>query len=160
MDKNMRMECYSRAYVAAVAAKAGFQVAKPEVDDDSVDGVIMGRLGRRPRCEFQLKATGRDIMGAETLAFPLPIKNYNELRIETLVRRILIVLAMPDDLEEWLAQTENELALRHCAYWRSILGEPETDNTTSVTVHLSRRHMFTADAVTDIMTRIEAGEPL
>ena len=143
-----------------MAAKAGFQVARPEVDDDSVDGVIMSRRNRRPRCEFQLKATGRGITGVDTLAFPLPIKNYNDLRVETIVRRILIVLTMPDDLEEWLAQTEGELVLRHCAYWHSILGEPETDNTTSVTVHLPRQRMFTPDAVIDIMRRIETGEPL
>jgi hypothetical protein len=70
MNITQRMECLSRAYIQAVAAYAGFQVSKPDVDDDSIDGIIMSRIGKRPRIEFQLKATSQDVLKADHLAFP------------------------------------------------------------------------------------------
>jgi len=37
VDLNQRKEQFSNAYVRAVASVAGFTLAKPEVDDDSID---------------------------------------------------------------------------------------------------------------------------
>lgn len=161
MNVTERMECLSTAYVQAVAAKAGFQVSRPPVDDDSVDGQFMGRAGRRPRLDFQLKATAQqDLIGADKIAFPLSLKNYEDLRADCVVPRILIVLAMPENEQEWLAQSEAELILRRCAYWRSLAGESATGNTTSVTVHILRDRLFTPESLTDMMRRVEAEEPL
>lgn len=58
-DKKAR---FSIAYIGAVAAHAGYQVVEPPVDDDSIDGTIIGKEGRRPRIDFQAKATARDIL--------------------------------------------------------------------------------------------------
>ena len=160
MEIGQRKARLSLAYIEAVAAKAGYQVSEPRVDDDSVDGVLMGREGRRPRIEFQAKATARDVAGSEHIALPLPIKNYNDLRAETIVPRLLIVLTLPDDESLWLDHSEHELALRHCCYWKSLLGQPATANESSVTVRLPRTHQFDSAALTTLMTRVQNGEAL
>ena len=104
------------AYLNAVASRAGYQMVEPPVDRDSVDGVLMGDAGRRPRVEFQAKATSRDLVHEDHVAFPLPIKNYDDLRVDVQTPRILIVVLMPEDETEWLAQTDEQLCLRYCGY--------------------------------------------
>lgn len=160
MEIGQRKARLSLAYIEAVAARAGYQVSEPRIDDDSVDGLLMGREGRRPRIEFQAKATARDVVGPEHISFPLKIKNYNDLRAETIVPRLLIVLAMPDDEQLWLKHSEQELALRHCCYWTSLLGAPATENGDSVTVHLPRANLFDSANLTALMTRVDSGDAL
>ena len=69
----------------------------------------MSRIGKRPRIEFQLKATSQDVLKADHVAFPLPIKNYDDLRVETITARILIVLVMPENEIEWLECSQDAL---------------------------------------------------
>lgn len=40
-----------------------------------------------------------------------------------LVPRILVVASLPRDLGDWLQQSEQQLALRHCGYRVSLRGE-------------------------------------
>ena len=86
---NAQMEHLSLAYVRAVAANAGYQVTRPEMDYDSVDGLLMSDFGRRPRVEFQAKATARDLVRDGYVHYPLSVKNYDDLRIEAISPRIL-----------------------------------------------------------------------
>ena len=44
MDINARQEQFANAFLVTVAAVAGFTVAKPDVDNDSVDWTIASRL--------------------------------------------------------------------------------------------------------------------
>ena len=55
MHPNDKKERFSLAYIAAVAAHAGFHVATPELDRDSIDGILVCGDGKRPRIEFQAK---------------------------------------------------------------------------------------------------------
>ena len=148
------------SYIDAVASQAGYQVVEPRVDRDSVDGILIADFGRRPRIEFQAKATELDIVRGGNLHYPLPVKNYHDLRVETLSPRILIVVLVPKDTEQWVNQTEEELCLRRCAYWTSLEGRPDTDNTESVTVNLPTANMFSSKQLTDLMQKAERGDAL
>ena len=98
-------------------------------------------------------------MTAAHVAFPLKIKNYDELRpTDVLVPRILIVVTVPDNLGDWLNHSEQELAMRRCGYWLSLRGEPATTNTTSVTVQLARANQFTVAELGGLMQRIGNGQ--
>lgn len=70
------------------------------------------------------------------------IKNYDDLRADVIVPRLLVVVCVPEDCEGWTRQTEEHLCLRHCAYWLSLAGMPETDNVESVTVRIPRNQIF------------------
>lgn len=160
IDLNDRKELFSLAYIRAVAAHAGYQVVVPRTDKDSVDGVLMGDEGRRPRIEFQAKATSQDVLGAEHLAFALPVKNYNDLRADVIVPRLLIVVLMPGAESDWLVHSEEELRLRRCGYWLSLVGTEATDNVTSATIRIPRSQVFDTTQVRQLMARAERGEPL
>ncbi|MBK1700236.1 DUF4365 domain-containing protein [Thiococcus pfennigii] len=157
MDLNARKERFLLAYIAAVAARAGFDLVEPRVDVDSIDGVLLSHAGRRPRIEFQAKATARDLVGDEVVTFPLPVKNYDELRADVIVPRLLILVVLPEREEDWLTHTEDALILRHCGYWHSLAGAPERENTTTVTIHLPREQRFDPAALQALMRRVGQG---
>ena len=160
VDTNM-MERFSLVYLEAVASQAGCWIADPRIDRNSVDGILRGEINGRPSTiDFQAKATSQDIVQGDYLSFRLPIDNYNDLRLQTRFPRILIVLLMPKETENWLNQTEDELCMRHCAYWRSIEGEPDVPNTANVSVHVPLSKMFSSDQLIDMMHRADRGEPL
>ena len=160
MTPNLQMEQLSLAYIRAVAARAGFLVSRPEPDLDSVDGVLMSGVGRRPRIDFQAKATTRDVLRDGVLHYPLDVKNYNDLRADTLIPRILVLLLMPADSNAWMTQSEEELCLSYCAYWLSLEDRPSTANTVSITVPIPTANIFNVHQLTDLMGKAERGESL
>src|SRR5713226_3133366 len=156
MDENQQKEQFSNAYVRAVAATAGYNVYKREPDDDSVDWGIGARGGkgtiRSPRVELQLKCTSRDVVKEDRIAFPLPMKNYDELRSDDYqVPRILVVVIVPGAVGEWLTQSESALALHRCGYWVSLRGHPAVANIDNITVDIPRTQMFTVPALGQMM---------
>jgi hypothetical protein len=167
MTDNEQKQQLSIAYVHAIAASAGFACERPVVDDDSVDVMIAAQgkvhdtsVLRSPRIEVQLKATSQDVLAEEHLPYPLPIKNYNDLRNETAVPRLLVVLLLPPNPTEWLEQSEEQMISRRCAYYLSLLGQPDSSNTTTVTVRLPRTQCLTATNLREMMERVSRKEPL
>ena len=160
MTPNLQMEQFSLAVIRAVAAAAGYHVARSETDIDSVDGVLMARFGRRPRIEFQAMATSRDIRLGDQLRFPIPVRNYDELRSESWAPRILIVALMPSASEPWLSESDDGLYLHSSIYWVSLAGLPPAPNTASVTISIPTANVFNQKQLTDLMARAEAGSPL
>ncbi len=160
MDLNRMKERFSLAYIDAVASQAGYQIVEPIVDDDSVDGILLGDFGSRPRIDFQAKATSRDVLRESQLSYPLSIKNYDDLRADTRTPRILIVVLLHQDNSQWLNQTEAELCLRHCAYWISLAGQPIRRNTHNVTIHIPVANMFSSEQLSDLMEKAERGDSL
>src|SRR6266566_4487959 len=162
MDPSQQKEQYSNAYLRAVAAVAGYGVYKPDPDEDSVDWGIAARGGRgsilSPRLEVQLKCTATELPTEPVLRYALKRKNYNDLKTSNLlVPRILVVVRVPERPADWLHQTEEQLAMRHCGYWRALRGLPDTTNETTVTVEVPRSQVFSAEALRTIMDRIGMG---
>jgi hypothetical protein len=160
MTPNSQMELLSLAYVRAVAAYAGYQVSRPEIDNDSIDGILIASVGRRARIDFQAKATTQDLLRGDRIRFPLSIKNYNDLCASTLTPRILVVLMMPQDRDMWLGQTNEELCLRRCAYWMSLENLPKVPNKNSVTVYVPTANIFSSEQLVNLMRKVEKGETL
>jgi hypothetical protein len=167
MTENEQKQQLSVAYVHAVAARAGYACQLISIDDDSVDvqpaarGWVHHRaVLRSPKIDIQLKATIQPSLRQGHLAFALPRKNYNDLREEALVPRILVVLLLPEDDRLWLEQTADQMISRSCAYWMTLLGRPETKNQTSVTVHLPRDQCFTVAGLRTVMEKVSRREPI
>jgi hypothetical protein len=161
VDDNDRKERFSLAYISAVAAHAGCLVAEPPgPDKDSVDGVLMGDDDRRPRIEFQAKATSQRVPRGGHVTFRLPIKNYDDLRADLLWPRVLIVVVLPVDDAEWLVHSEEDLRIRRCGYWLSLRGWPATTNRRTVSVRIPRSQVFNTAQLREMMSRANRGEAL
>ena len=97
------------------------------------------------------------MIDGDYIRYPLKVKNYNDLRKNALVPRILVVLLVPENLEDWLQQSEAEMCMRNSAYWMSLPGQPETQNIANVTVSLHRSNQFTVPALKSMIQSISEG---
>jgi hypothetical protein len=153
-----REEALSRAYVAAITAGAGYQVAKADFDFDGVDLTIQAGGLVRPRLDIQLKATINLGAPAEgVFRYPLKRRNYDLLREATMVPRILVVLDLPTNETDWLDVTPDELIMRKCAYWTSLLGARETDNKETVTISIQHANRFDVEGLKTLMQKARTG---
>lgn len=157
MDLNIQKEQFSIAYVRAVAAVAGVKVLRTDVDDDSIDIGLERAGGCAPKLDLQLKCTADPLPANGDISFPLKLKNYDDLRRSTVAPRWLVTLFVPADCADWLtvATPPTEVLLRRCAWWTSLNGLPDVDNTASVTVQLPRGNVFTPDALKAKLDEIE-----
>ena len=156
-------EQFSFAYARAIAAVAQIEVSEPSVDDDSIDLMFKRKGGggvvRSPQIDAQVKCSESANVHADYIAYPLKLKNYEELRpTDILVLKILIVVIVPENLGDWLNHSETELSMRKCGYWFSLRGMPPTNNDTSVTIRLPRANQFTVTQLLQMMQRIGNGQ--
>lgn len=153
-----REEALSRAYVAAVAAGAGYITAIMDFDRDGVDLQIRAGGTMRPSLDIQLKATinlGEARGGA--FRFPLKRRNYDLLLADTMIPRILVVLDLPRNEAEWLQVTADSLIMRRCAYWTSLGGLSETANKESVTILIRNTNRFDVESLRTLMEKARRG---
>ena len=151
-------EALSRAYVRAIAARAGYSTAYYDYDRTGVDLRIQAGGAMRPAIELQLKATV-NLTGPKDghYHFPLQRKNYDELIVATQTPRILLVMDLPQDSGEWLTTTVDHLILRKCAYWLNLRPYPETTNTSSVTVKIPETNLFDVERLRYLMEQSKKG---
>ena len=151
-------EALSCIYVRAVAVRAGYTISVPTPDRDSVDLQIQAGGAMRPALDLQLKATvnlkRRD---DGHVRFPLNRRNYDLLRVETQVPRLLVVLDLPKDEDRWMTVTADELVLRHRAYWLNLQGREETSNKVSVTVAIPEGNLFNVESLRRLMEQSRGG---
>ncbi|MBD2167757.1 DUF4365 domain-containing protein [Calothrix membranacea FACHB-236] len=167
MSLNTQKEDFSYVYVYAVTATAGYslQAATRRLDDSGIDATITvpGKLNskRLPRFDVQIKSTSQDILKETSIKYRLNAKNYNELREDDpFVPQLLIVVLIPEEVSDWLSQTEESLSLQRCGYWISLRGQPLIENQTTITIDIPRQNIFTPQALKTIMSRITVGESL
>ena len=147
-------EQFSIAYIHAIASVAGFAVTITIVDDDSIDITLKSKERGRPQLEIQLKACSTLEASGDSFASALPRKNYDDLRAEVLVPRYLVVLAIPAEIEKWLEHGDDQMLLRHTAYFLNLSGREATQNESTVTVYLPADNRLTVDSLKALMRAV------
>ena len=155
MSPNFIQEQLSLAYVRAVLFEAGFGLSSPVVDDHGIDGTIVDpdRRGIN-RVDFQLKATTQYEIRGDVIVYDLRVENYNRLIIEDDVPRVLIVYLMPEDEDQWLTQNEDELCLRKCSYWVSLMGSQYSRNLSTQRITVPLANLFDRDGLQDMFRQL------
>jgi hypothetical protein len=170
-------EDLSRAYIQAVAARAGVNLSLgTHAHDYGVDGTfhqvsIRQRVDRdgvvRDRrinsgfnLEFQCKASKNWNEESDAIAYDLEAKTYNDLIQRASFRNatplILILMCLPPDEVDWLAHTEHELLLRKCCYWHRLKGS-ETGNLDRKRIRIPKLQLLNATAVNELLHQVENG---
>jgi hypothetical protein len=164
MTRNHRQEALCRAYVQAVAALAGVASAKPD-PDYGVDLLLRDieqrgqrHLDARLQLDLQLRSTTRANVSETIVFYDLDVQTYEFLRTESSIRCILVVLVLPEDENDWLHQSAEELTIRHCAYWISLRGAEPATAASSVRIRIPREQIFSMQAIRAIMNRLQQGE--
>ncbi len=162
---NFPQEALSRVYVEAIAAKAGLISSVPNYDY-GIDVCLRSvRLrGRRHtdaggQLDVQLKSTTHATLTETHVVYDLDVKAHDDLREEgDNCPRILVLLVLPKDDADWLAQSEDELAWRRCAYWFSLRGAEATPATTTVRISIPRENVFSVETVQTMLARLRGRE--
>jgi hypothetical protein len=165
LPRNLRQEALSRAYVRAVAARAGVICGGTDNDFgfDMILRAVVVHGGQfwdsGPQIDLQLKSTTRaDVRDAEVF-YDLEVRAYDLLRQETGDRlRLLVVLVLPEDEALWLSQSVEELVLRRCAYWKSLRGAAPTTNQATVRIAIPRANVFSAEALERLLAEAGGGD--
>jgi hypothetical protein len=153
-----RQEAISRAYAAAIAAGAGYVTYVPDVDRDSVDIGFSAGGAMRPNLHAQLKATINLRKSGESLKFQLKKKNYDDLRVPTIVPRIIVVLDLPRREPSWLNISVQRLTIKRCAFWMSLRGMPELPSgRESITIEIPIANNFDVDELKRLMQMARSG---
>ncbi len=155
LSSNYIQEQMSWTYLRAVVFRSGYDLFIPEVDDHGIDGTIGNRLlSGVNRVDFQLKASTDYELRDTSIRYDLRVQNYNQLIRDDDVPRVLILLTMPVDDGEWLIQSTDELCLRRCAYWQSLMGADFSNNRSTVRVSLPRRNVFNQSGLLNMFTQL------
>ncbi|MCK1712020.1 MULTISPECIES: DUF4365 domain-containing protein [unclassified Bradyrhizobium] len=157
-----RQDAISGAYISAVCATAGCGLEAVRMDNDKVDYLVRARVQgkalNKPQIDIQAKCQRSGPASGDPISFPLDLETYDNLRDpKVCIPRILVVVFVPNDVQEWLAQTEHALTLRHCAYWMSLKGLQSSSNAKSQTVYIPRKNLFGPQVLQSMMTKIADG---
>ncbi len=155
-------ERLSLAYVQAIVASAGAhytQEFQPEYGIDcTIKQVIELENGNFTFSGYplqcQVKSTTNWIEQQDHLLYDLDAGAYNKLINLESNNTILIVFRLPRMELEWLRCTEDYLELRNCCYWIFISGD-QTSNTSSIRIQLPRSQIFDAEAVNELLSRLQ-----
>jgi Domain of unknown function (DUF4365) len=161
------IESLSRAYVRALAGKAGLNLSIREYDygvDGNFDEITI-REKRRVESgfslSFQLKASTLWQRDDNTVIYDLEAKTYNDLVLRRNFRMavpcILILFALPPDSSQWLIYNEEEMRLRGSCYWDYLSGAP-TENRQSVRIRIPRQQRLTSESLLDLIEKVKTGE--
>lgn len=163
-----RQDLYSMAYVRAIIATAGFNHSELALDRNSTDVEIVharsnGFVPCYSRLCIQVKCTYAHTVHRDgAIHFPLPIKNYNDLRQAYFEPHILVIVLIPrPDLQEtepWIECVNGHTVFRYRAYWLSLLGatEPKDAHQETVTVKVPACNTFDVPTVSLLMTHMVA----
>lgn len=169
LDKRNWQGNYGEALIGAMAGAAGLVATRRSLDADGIDLTILhpGRLaGRRHAAiDVQVKSwsSAREVGGA--YAFPLARANYDNLvgviGEDFPVARLLLLVVVPPDQDDYMLVEESCISLRHCVYWLDLMGEPplaEDENMSSRTVYVPRSNRVDATILRSLLARDFAGE--
>lgn len=157
LSENDQKEHLSLAFVAAIAARAGYALGHYNIDRDSVDLEIKGGGGMRPAIAMQLKASSALEIKGDTIPFKISAKNYNDLRARRQTPILLVVYHLHTNPAYWLECSPPQMTLRRCAYWISLKGYPEITSDTK-TVHIPCAQILDVHSIKMLMQKSREGD--
>jgi Domain of unknown function (DUF4365) len=166
LTRNLIQSELSLAYLHAIAAKSGIALDIPRIDYDSVDATLTAKtphgIYKSVKLDVQLKSTQNWEINTETKSFPFDfsLKNYNDLRSLRTVPLIAVVLCLPENETDWVNCSEEQLALKKCAYWVNLKGYGETVNTSNIRIHVPLNQQLTPEKLLHFMNRISNQQEL
>lgn len=164
MTPEQRKEELSRAYVHVVAAKCGFALGHWTQDQSCIDVTVgaAGVLGAGsladPKLDVQLKCTANQaLVGQHHVALQLARRQYERLTAKSFIPKVLVVLVLPEQEDDWVVHSPEQLVLRRCAYFMVTTGLPPITTETTV-VHVPLVNVFSPDALSAMLGRLSRGE--
>lgn len=163
MHKSRDKEDLQISYISALCAASGISYDTQSHDDDSTDGIIKKRInlgdGRfyDAAVRIQLKCTSSASQYEDKgtyITYKLKVKNYNDLCTPSTTPIILGLLILPENEDEWIDWSTEELLIRGCMYWKDFSGCEKSNNAGTVNVKIEKSDVINQKTLNDILTQI------
>ena len=163
MTETQKKEDLSISYISSVCAVAGVDYEIVRHDGDSSDGIIKkiinlgGKRRFKAELHVQLKCTSSPSQytdHGDTITYKLKVKNYNDLCMEGTAPQVLGLLVIPENEQDWVEWSPDELLIRGCMYWADFSGKAESNNSSTVTVTVDKKNVINSDSLCDILEKI------
>lgn len=155
------------SYISIVCAAAGITYETQYHDDDSTDGIMKKELEleenvfNQSAIRIQLKCTSSPSQyedRGEYIAYKLKVKNYNDLCTPSTVPIILGLLILPENMDDWVRWSEEELLLKGSMYWADFSDMERSENKGSVTVQIPKKNIVNGESILGILQKIAREE--
>jgi len=169
ITRQHQQEQLSRAYVNAVTARSGHIFDSTNLDY-GVDGSLRHvkiRDGRHlpsgHAIDVQIKATTTWTERDGKIIYDLEAKTYNDLveRFNTphATQLILVVLCLPENEEDWLAISHEQLTLKRSCYWCCLSGTP-TENEKTKRIEIPKDNLLDCTEINRLLQKVVDGEAI
>ena len=158
------METLQVGYLHAVAAAAGCALSSP-FPDNGIDwhvshGSTEHTEDDEATVKVQLKCTYQIAPKPAGPYFSFTLDNDHLRKLahtRVAVHKILVVMLVPRQVDEWLLAEPDRLEVRHCCYWVNLAGHTVTGKRRT-NVRIPTEQVFDDRALCAIMARVGAGE--
>lgn len=156
MDIEKIKEDLSICYLKTIAAANGVALEQSYHDEDSTDVIIKkfleleGGLKFNSQISVQLKSTSslsQYSIGENEITYKLKVKNYNDLCATSAMPSILVLFILPEDADEWVGWSEEELILKGQMFWLGLQGNEPSSNAVSVSVKIPKTNRLSKESI-------------
>jgi hypothetical protein len=158
-----RQGAFGEAYVHLVVQGAGFVLARYSQDsghkiDWTVSGAGADNTTKDPRLDIQVKSTDRERLESGECSYSIDRSLFDWARKPRNlldVPRVIVLVRVPENVDHWMAQTDDELVTKHCAYWVCLRDQPELPvDQGQKAVHFPAANKFDVNGLTELMSNI------
>ncbi|MFJ6214245.1 DUF4365 domain-containing protein [Streptomyces sp. NPDC092296] len=152
---------FAEGLVWALACAAGLNPGKRALDVDGVDIQICfpGTVGTRryPLIEAQVKSCSNPTYVDNSLSYPIPVKNYNDLvgvvGEDLPSRRYLFLAHVPAEKNSYVESSAEFSRFRHAIYWVDLMDrEPiDPEKQAHKSVHVPTSNLLTVETLTGLV---------
>jgi ribonuclease HIII len=162
MDENLKKEEFSYGYIRILASVCGYIVNPGQRAEDNILGIDLHIIdsqnledGQAARIYAQVKCTTpKNFHEVEScFKYDLKVRNYNQLIKRSIDLNILIIVLVPENLENWITiyEDKQESLIKGCAYWLSLNGMEETKNTREIRIEIPKNNLLSPVALQKLM---------
>lgn len=159
------MEQLQQGYVLSVAATAGCLVEITQRDHHGVDVTFIRTSGAQQEetslyAQLKCRTTKIPDLGKASFGYQFHKRDHFDhlTKKRDSIKAILLVMITYPDQSKWTYGNHETLEVRKCCYWVSLEGKSSTAN--NPTVQIPTNQIFSADALTGMLDRIDKDLPL
>ena len=170
---NRIKEQLSISYLNAIASYLGseLQVHGPLIDDDGIDVTIRPPQSRfldctntKPSIDVQMKCTSspRYDSSGDSMLFNLDRRIFTKMQIESLSPTLLLVLILPEEVDEWISCNDSGLLMQREMLWYSAngCGRTVSDNQKTVNISIPCSNKVTKESVGQMLHKVARMEAI
>jgi hypothetical protein len=164
LTDNIQKEDFSIAYISAVCAQGKMALDISRHDEDGVDAIIRKAVminGKPIKSIIGVQLKSTTIKGVKEVGddylYKFKAKNYNDLVSDQSYPQFLMLLVLPEERDDWFFQSDEQMRLKKCMYYKDFFNLKETNNTSTVSILISKKNICTADNIEKLMIEYEKG---